>query len=62
MNNKIIVKKDFSLNGTDYFEGDELLNIQLNEIIKLNEKGLIQPLTRKEIETIKRNLNKKGED
>lgn len=58
----IKAKKDFTLNNIDYFVGDEVNTNNISDIIKLNEKGFIEPLTRKEISLIKRELNEKGEE
>jgi hypothetical protein len=59
----IKAKKDFTLNNIDYFAGDEIKTNDIAEIIKLNEKGFIEPLTRKEITLIQRELtNKKSEE
>lgn len=58
----IKAKKDFTLNNVDYFVGEEIETNNISDIIKLNEKGFIEPLTRKEIVLIERELNKKGEE
>jgi hypothetical protein len=59
----IKAKKDFTLNNVDYFIGDEVKTKDIAEIIKLNEKGFIEPLSRKEITLIQRELtNKKSEE
>ena len=58
----IKAKKDFTLNNVDYFEGEEIEINNISDIIKLNEKGFIEPLTRKDIALIQRELNKKGEE
>jgi hypothetical protein len=58
----IKAKKDFTLNNVDYFVGEEIEINNISDIIKLNEKGFIEPLTRKEIVLIERELNKKGEE
>lgn len=57
----IKAKKDFTLNGVEYFIGDEVEVDNISDIIRLNEKGFIIPLSRKEISLIKKELNKKGE-
>ena len=51
---KIIAKKDFSMNGKNYIEGDELTNLTIQEIVKLNEKGFIEPLSYKDLVLIQR--------
>lgn len=63
---KIIAKKDFSMNGKNYIEGDELTNLTIQEIVKLNEKGFIEPLSYKDLVLIQResehNLKRKKEE
>ena len=46
---EIKVKKDFSLNGKYYFEGDNITKISYEDLVKINEKGFIEPLTLKEL-------------
>jgi hypothetical protein len=58
----IKAKEDFTLNNIDYFAGEEIELNNIRDIIKLNEKGFIEPLTRKDIALIQRELNKKGEE
>lgn len=58
----IKAKKDFTLNNIDYFVGEQIEINNISDIIKLNEKGFIEPLTRKDIALIQRELNKKGEE
>ena len=55
-------KRDFTLNNIDYFIGDKVELNNINEIIKLNEKGFIEHLTRKDISLIRKELNGKGEE
>lgn len=47
---KIIAKIDFNLDGIFYEKGDEVKNISKSVLIKLNEKGFIEPLTAKQIQ------------
>lgn len=54
---KIIARIDFKLNDKDYIAGDELFGLTYNEIVKLNEKGYIEPLTYKDLVLIKRELD-----
>lgn len=54
-------KKDFTLNGIEYFIDDEVKTNNISEIIRLNEKGFIVPLSRKEINLIRKELNGEGE-
>lgn len=55
---KVIAAKDFSANGIFYIAGDELRGLSFEQIIKLNEKGLIEPLDLKDIILITRENNK----
>ena len=54
---KIIARIDFELNDKDYIASDELFGLTYNEIVKLNEKGYIEPLTYKDLVLIKRELD-----
>ena len=56
---KIIAKIDFSTNIGDYVKGDEINDLTYEQIVKLNEKGFIEPLEFKDLVLIKRELNKK---
>jgi hypothetical protein len=53
---KIIAKKDFTSNIGDYIAGDEIKGLTYEQIVKLNEKGFIEPLNYKELVLIKREL------
>ena len=53
---KIIAKKDFTRNGEPIFAGDEVKVNTVEELVKLNEKGFIEPLTLKEIVQFKKEL------
>lgn len=56
---KVIAKVDFSFNGKDYLE-DEIVEVDnYAQVVKLNESGLIKPLTYKELVLIQRELEKK---
>lgn len=57
----IKAKKDFTLNDIEYFANDIVETDNISDIIRLNEKGFIEPLTRKEIVLIQRELSQKGE-
>ena len=46
----IIAKKDFTLNGVAYEKGDEVRVKDKSELVSLNEKGFIEPLTIKQIQ------------
>lgn len=54
---KLIAKKDFTANGVDYIVGDEINTNNYEAIVRLNEKGFIEPLTYKDLVLIKRELD-----
>lgn len=47
---KPIAKKNCQINGTYYNAGDEVIVKTKEQLLKLNERGFIQPLTPKEIQ------------
>lgn len=53
---KIIARKDFIRNGEYVFAGDELKINNIDELVKLNEKGFIEPLDFKEVIQIQKEL------
>ena len=53
---KIIAKKDFTRKGEPIFTGDEVIVNSVEELVKLNEKGFIEPLSFKEIVQFKKEL------
>ena len=55
---KIIAKIDFTANDMQYIKGDEIEGLNYNQIVKLNEKGFIEPLDYKDLVLIKRELDK----
>lgn len=55
---KVIVAKDFNANGKFYIAGDELNGLSFEQIIKLNEQGLIEPLELRDIILITRENDK----
>ncbi len=59
---KIIAKVDFTTNIGNYIKGDEIENLTYDQIVKLNEKGFIEPLEYKDLVLIKRELEKKKEE
>lgn len=59
---KIIAKKDFTRNGEPIFTGDEVKVNSVEELVKLNEKGFIEPLTLKEIVQFKKELENPKDD
>ena len=59
---KIIAKKDFTRKGEPIFAGDEVKVNTVEELVKLNEKGFIEPLTLKEIVQFKKELENPKDD
>lgn len=55
---KVIAAKNFSANGIFYIAGDELKGLSFEQIIKLNEKGFIEPLELRDIILITRENDK----
>ena len=55
---KIIAKIDFTTNDKQYIVGDEINGLNYNQIIKLNEKGFIEPLEYRDLVLIKRELER----
>lgn len=47
---KVIAKDNFKTNGIFYEKGDEVKDIDKDTLIKLNERGFIEPLTPKQIQ------------
>ena len=47
---KPVAKKDFQLDGIFYEKGEEVEIKNKEQLIKLNEKGFIEPLTPKQIQ------------
>ena len=59
---KIIAKKDFTRNGEPIFVGDDVKVNSVEELVKLNEKGFIEPLTLKDIVQFKKELENLKDD
>lgn len=55
---KVIAKIDFTANKKEYIAGDEITGLNYQQIVTLNEKGFIEPLTYKDLVLIKRELEK----
>lgn len=55
---KIIAKENFTSNIGEYVVGDEIKDLTYEQIVKLNEKGFIEPLDYKDLILIKRELEK----
>ena len=53
---KIIAKINFTSNIGNYVAGDEIKKATYEQIVKLNEKGFIEPLDYKDLVLIKREL------
>lgn len=60
----IKAKKSFTLNGVAYEKGDDVKVYNKNELVALNEKGFIEPLTLKQIQNFGKEPkeNKKEEE
>lgn len=58
---KIIANKDFTLNNKSYKKGKEVKITSKEELIRLNERGFIEPLSFKEIQEYFKENNKKKE-
>ena len=58
---KIIVKNDYFINKEFYEKGQEVKDLTYKEIVKLNEQGIIEPLSLKDLIQIKNELEKKEE-
>ena len=56
---KVIAKIDFTANGKQYVVGDEIEDLTYEQVVKLNEKGFIEPLEYRDLVLIERELNKK---
>ncbi len=56
----IIASKNFTFKEKFYKEGSEVKITSKEDIIKLNEKGFIEPLTYKEIQDIGKQKKKEG--
>lgn len=57
---KIVAKRDFTMKDKLYIAGDELTGLTIEEIVKLNEKGFIEPLSYKDLVLIQRELEHKN--
>lgn len=56
---KYKANKDFAVNGVFYEKGDEVEVKDLEQLVRLNEKGFIGPLTPKEIQNFGKEPKKK---
>ena len=57
---KVIAKIDFIANDKQYIVGDEIKDLTYKQIVKLNEKGFIEPLEYRDLVLIERELNNKN--
>lgn len=53
-----IATKDFTLNGIYYTKNDKVKVENIRELIRLNEKGFIEPFSGKDIQDFKKELDK----
>ena len=56
---KIIAKINFTSNIGSYVAGEEISGLNYNQIVKLNEKGFIEPLDYKDLVLLERELKEK---
>lgn len=56
---KIIAQVDFTTNIGSYVKGEEITGLTYNQIVKLNEKGFIEPLDFKDLVLIEKELKNK---
>lgn len=56
----IKASKDFTFNGIYYSVNDEVKINDFADLVKLNEKGYIKPLSAKELQIYKRKLENKS--
>ena len=59
---KVIAKTDFTIDKNKYIKGEEVNGLNFEQIVKLNEKGFIEPLYYKDLVLIERELKKKKEE
>jgi hypothetical protein len=59
---KVIAKIDFIADDNEYISGDEIKGLRYNQIVRLNEKGFIEPLSYKDLVLIKREIENKKEE
>ena len=56
---KIIANKNFTMKDKKFIKGDEITNLTLKEIVNLNEKGFIEPLTYEDLVMLEREFENK---
>lgn len=55
---KIVANMDCVINNEYYSKGDEIENLNYDQIVKANEIGYIEPLDYKDLMAIKKELEK----
>ena len=58
----LIIKKNIEIDGVYYEVGDEIFINDFDKIVKLNENGFIEPLTLKDIQNIKIEIQKEEQN
>lgn len=56
---QIIAKKDFKVNDKNYLQGEIVEVDNIEQVLKLNALGFIEPLKHKDLVLIERELEKK---
>ena len=56
---EIKAKTTFSFNGEIYEKGDIVKVFNINDLVRLNERGFIEPLSAKDIQDFVKRKNKK---
>lgn len=56
---KIIASKNFTLNGIKYLKDEEVKVENYLQVVKLNERGFIYPLSYNDLVLIEREFNEK---
>ncbi len=59
---KIIATMDFTLRGKKFTKGKEVKVNSKEELVKLNERGFIEPFSFAEIQEFRKEKNKKESD
>ena len=58
---KVVAKVNFIANGIPYIKGDEIEGLSIEQIKKLNEQKLIQPLSYEDLVIMERQMKKEEE-
>ncbi len=59
---KIVASKNFSLGNDFYLKDEEIKNLDLTTIVKLNEQGFINPLSTSDLIQIEKEFKTKEEN